>query len=205
MNRLRASMLAFVVALATTLATNTLTPYALHTLLPTYNAGWSTLSIAAIGSSELMVGAGSSTLSGTGPTYTPYTAFTPTSNFTNTTHTGVICQTGNVAHVMIHMVMTGTPASVTLAIDPPAGYMVDRQVFDALAAANPIVGVAYFSDSGVSTRATGTVRYNGTVANTFGIVAVTTSPNTATAVTQAVPFTYGTNDLIDVVFSFPVQ
>jgi hypothetical protein len=138
-------------------------------------------------------------------TYTGWTDFTPTSNFTNTTHVGKVRQVGDTIDVQILITCTGTPAAATLAIDPPAGYTIDTSKLPS--GGNPILSTSVTILDALPTplgRAQSIVRYNVSTGKIF-IQIRTTAPSTMSSVSNTVPQPFAVGDNFRICFSLPVS
>lgn len=115
--------------------------------------------------------------------------FTPAGSWTsNCTYTGRYCTIGNVTFFDIQIQLTGAPDATNLSINPPAGNWSNRFL---------TVGNGYLYD------ATNPSNYYGPANVTwhggskfFYPVVPTTAPNTMTAISQTVPFTWESGDYI---------
>jgi len=129
--------------------------------------------------------------------------FSPTGTWsTNTTYSGIFHRVGSKMEADVTVATSGAPTSATLTIDFPATYVMD----DVNVTANAFggFGSVIISDSG-STIYDGQVMI---IANIGGLVPKVSTSSGAysvlSAITQAVPITFGASDSVIVHFSVPI-
>lgn len=134
--------------------------------------------------------------------YSDWTSFTPTGTFTtNTTYAGRVRQVGDTIWVQYALTFAGAPNSVTATLNPPSGFTVDESK---LVANETAIGAWWAGDTGTSVRGTGIAVYNKTT-DVIDLKDCTTAPNTVLNATQAVPFSFGNTDTIDVFLRLPTS
>jgi len=131
---------------------------------------------------------------------TAWAAATITGSFTtNSTYSGFARRVGDTLECSGRVTFSGAPNSTSFTIDIPDSLTVDEtKTFQ-----SGIVGSLFLSDTGVSTRGVGLLTYN-TTSNVIDAKILVTAPTTLGDVTQAVPITLGSTDLITFQFSVPI-
>lgn len=128
-----------------------------------------------------------------GPVTTQYDTATFTGGFTsNTTYTGVIRRDGDQLQGRVKIAFSGAPNSTTFTLNMPTGYTIDTAK---LPATSSQVGYALANDSG-----TGHVGNAYVFSNSLKVI----GDDGAGDWTQAVPFTFGASDYIEIDFSVPI-
>lgn len=135
---------------------------------------------------------------------TDWISFTPTGLWTqNTTYSGKYRRIGNTCEVWIDVMLSGNPNAATFTVEPPSGLTIDSNKINN-ATLGPPVGIAIIYEDTVAVRGGATVCYS-SASSVFYIRAITTAPNTVTDVTNTAPMSFGVNDRIFMLFSFPVE
>ena len=134
-------------------------------------------------------------VSSVGPAMSDWVAYTPTGSWsTNTTYSGFWRRIGDTMEIQAKALCSGAPTSASLYFNMPTGYTMDTTKLQSVST----IGIASMQDSGVNSY-TGEVQYISS-----GQLAVYTTVSPATAVTQAVPFTFGNADYVTINVSVPI-
>lgn len=130
----------------------------------------------------------------------PWTTFTPTGLFTNTTYTGKWRQVGENIEVQVKGTLTGVPAG-GLTIDIPSGFTIDTTKL-----ANSVftsqLGRGSANDLSASAYYTFHVGYNGVTSVFMGYQAAITGQIVSSS--PSAPFTWASGDTFSLDFSVPV-
>lgn len=162
----------------------------------------------AINISDVIVGPG---IQPQGVVVSEWRSFTPTGTWsTNTTYTGRFRRVGDTMDVQVKIATAGAPTSATLTVNMPTGFTIDttKVVNTDMETTNPQnVSLGNFTtvDYGNQTYQ-GFVAYIGST-SAVGLYignAASTYLVSSGVVTQAVPFTYGANDNLTIMFRVPI-
>ena len=126
-------------------------------------------------------------------TYTPTSTFTTNSN----TPTGRYRRVGDSMEVEIRQSFTGTPNSTTFTISLPSGFTIDTTKI-----VDPSVGGSIF---GAMTAFDGANAYTGNAVYASTTTLRGYGPSNVANWTQAVPFAFGTGDVIEGRFTVPIS
>lgn len=139
-----------------------------------------------------------------GAPVTDWQSWTPTGGWSgaNVTYAGRYRRVGDSMEVQVHISLTGAPTGSSLLINLPSGHSIDTTKLSSTAG-EKIYGLARIFD-------TGTKGYDGVVAyaSTTSVAvfsAVGTSPPDYALVTATNPFTFGSGDGVNIIFSVPIQ
>lgn len=138
---------------------------------------------------------------------TDWTSFTPTGSWsTNSTYTGRWRRVGDSMEVIVNISLAGAPTSTGLTVNLPSGYTIDTNKIVAQAGTIGSLGHGSAADSGVATYGL-VVHYNTTtsVAVYAQNAASTYLFHSTSQVTQALPFTFGSPDQVEINFKVPIS
>ena len=131
-----------------------------------------------------------------------WTSFTPTGTWTtNTTYTGWHFANGKELTIRYRLALSGAPNATFLNLNIPGGFTVDTSVLPAGTVAlkgnvSMFDGAAFYA---------GAPTFGGsTIGVQFYLLSGGTNQVYA-AVNQAVPFTFGASDLVNVIATVPIQ
>jgi hypothetical protein len=134
-----------------------------------------------------------------------WVAFTPTGSWLggggNTTYTGYWRRVGDSMQVDVTATTSGAPTSATLTVNLPSGYSIDtNKLSSADAALKSFLGTGTVIDSG-NRSCPVVVTYSSATAVQLNAV---NSLSTSSAITQAVPITFGASDKVTFTAMFPI-
>lgn len=139
---------------------------------------------------------------GSGTVETDWTSWTPTGSWTtNTTYTGKYRRSGDTADFDVYIALTGAPDSTGLLVNLPTGITVDTAKMSSTN--THIIGIAQIKDQGTNSYY-GRVLYYTTTAVYVAAEKTDAAYDISTQVTQAIPFTFGNTDSINIKFSVPI-
>lgn len=137
----------------------------------------------------------------------PWTSFTPTGSWTtNTTYTGKYRQNGENLEAQYYWVTSGAPTSATLTLNLPNGLTIDSSKIANSSNIDYLLGgfKGVATDAGAANNEIGAYYTNSTSFFVAVNPAGTTYLSNGSAVTQAVPFTWGNTDHGAINISVPV-
>lgn len=137
-----------------------------------------------------------------GTPVTDWQSYTPTGSWTtNTTYTGKYRRVGDSIEVDTTATLAGAPNSATFSVNLPSGFTIDTTKLNNID--NIALGYGISLDAGVNSFSL-IANYN----TTTSVKATTTNASgtfsTNADVTQAVPFTYGASDRVQISFRVPI-
>lgn len=132
---------------------------------------------------------------------TDWVSYTPTGSWTanSPVYTGQWRRVGDSMELIAKVVCGGAATAANLTINIPTGHTIDAVKINA---SQPI-GTAYIEDSGVLGYE-GFVKYSTTTAIAVTATNASSTYSSATAVTQAVPLTFGASDFVIVSAKVPI-
>lgn len=142
-----------------------------------------------------------------GAIITDWTTFTPTGSWSaNSTYTGKWQRVGDSMEVQVKIALSGAPTSAGLTVNLPSGYTIDTAKLVSTDGTTGSLGRGTAADGGVATYFL-TVHYNdtGSVAVYAMNAAATYAFHSTSQVTQALPFTFGNTDFVEVNFKVPIS
>lgn len=140
-----------------------------------------------------------------GTPITDWTSFTPTGSWsTNTTYTGKYRRVGDSMEVQSYVLLSGAPTSATLTVNLPNGYSVDTTKLLNAGTEVPVLGKGQAFDAGVQNYQV-RVHYNNTTSVLVRVMNAGGTYISNNNVTQAVPFTFGSSDYVEMSYSVPIQ
>lgn len=136
------------------------------------------------------------------PVITDWKSWTPTGSWSaNSTYTGKYRQVGSDAEFQVSIALSGAPTSANLTINLPL--TIDTAKLLTTDSATPLFGSGNAYDNGVSSYPLVAAYNTSTSIYVFAANASATYAQNGT-VTQAVPFTFGNTDRVDITFKVPI-
>lgn len=166
-----------------------------------FHVGVTTNSANTIQFDDIFVGPQSVT---NGAAVTDWVSYTPTGSWsTNTTYTGLWRRVGDSAEIQFKIALAGAPTSAALTVNLPSGMTIDTAKLSS--SANPtVLGHASISDTTVQYYES-YIGYSSTTAVALYVMTrSSTYVEESTAVTQAVPMTFGNTDYIYGTYKVPI-
>jgi hypothetical protein len=131
-------------------------------------------------------------------------SFTPSGSFvTNSTYTGSWYRDGHNMVCRTKIAFSGAPNSVACTVNIPSGVTIDTTFLMSTTAGREYLGAGIADDTGALTYLL-KVGYNTTTSVKLDALNTTVSYDQSDAVTQAVPFSFGSGDSIQIVFTIPI-
>mgnify|MGYP001002119552 CR=1 FL=1 len=127
-------------------------------------------------------------------------SFTPTGTWnTNTTYYGQYRRLGDSAQIMVRVLLSGAPNSTNLFINMPTGMVIDSSKVNSTSQLQVALGSASVLDDGNQLYAGSLILQSTTTLEVSGIWA-----GNAGRVNQANPFTFGSGDEVNIIFTAPI-